>query len=66
MALGIPLRGSAPYANGLMTRIKPPVESYDKWSIDRLVRNDKVLLNIRTSGDASLDIAAFDKTADEV
>jgi len=61
MALGLPMRGWSPFANGLMTRIKPPVETYHDWCTDRLIRNDKVLLTIRSSGDDALDTAAFCK-----
>jgi len=66
MALGIPMRGWAPPANGMATRIKPPTEVYSEWIHSRSERNAKVLLSVKPSGDYVLDDSSFSKTMEEV
>ena len=64
--VGLPMLGWAPDARGLMKRCRPPDCAISDWLCDREARNFRILRGIRSSGDADLDIKAYQKTLDEV
>ena len=66
LLIGLPMLGWAPGADGLMPRLKPPLQSVEEFLQSREERNEKILNSIKASTDTELQAEAFRKTTDEV
>ena len=66
LSLGLPMLGWAPPARGLMDRVRTPEVSIDDFLVDRVVRNEDLIAQVKSSGDDSLDRVSFQKSLDEV
>ena len=66
LAIGLPLIGWTRPADGMMTRLRPPVSDRSEWKETSVERNAKLLLKCTSSGDAALDKESFKKSMAEV
>lgn len=66
LAIGLPLLGWAPPARGLMSRVRGPECCISDFLEKKSERNAKLIKRLGSSGDNEVDVAAFQKTMEEV